>query len=550
MKKVRVRKKEKAMEEEEEMSRSLGGPVLALPLIAPRAGGDFRDVEGKLSLPSISENAEFSASNTDAPTMPPTMTVQAGFLSKAIKTDRVRQGGETVFPELVLSDQKELPLGSWSSLAKELPVDSSNDGRDISSGKTPTATGSNVLGGRGHPIPDDPNQDTVTGLHSSASTIVATSTQTTTITRRVIITTPKSASHFGSETTARSLAEGGISKGVQNGETEAGFLSGGGMEEETTPLSYFLPQGSALLDNRSSGRVDTANNNNNNDKDKGEHYKQAYIDSEKLRADDEENRIPETEQKNRHNTKYLPRNIGSLVKSARLKIDDDEKEKDSSSLEVKSSVRSNYVAPNKEVDTSGTSSLIRAKTSTQGTTTTTTTTTTITTITTTTQTAGVFQTYGKLKTPTRKALFKGKSSSTVGNLQESDNIGIGRDESFKPYPENQRKLTLINFRLSNDQSNANIENNFNEIDTDSGDKSKLGFIADNYLALRQKHKARSTTNKPRSTTSTTKTTTTTITTTTTTTTYRPPRRKTTDGQVLRKMVDILASSMIHHVVLY
>ena len=109
---------------------------------------------------------------------------------------------------------------------------------------------------------------------------------------------------------------------------------------------------------------------------------------------------------------------------------------------------------------------------------------------------------------------------------------------------------MINFRLSNDQSNANIENNFNEIDTDSGDKSKLGFIADNYLALRQKHKARSTTNKPRSTTSTTKTTTTTITTTTTTTTYRPPRRKTTDGQVLRKMVDILAPSMIHHVVLY
>ena len=77
MKKVRV-KKEKVLneekedekkEEEKEMSRSWGGPVLALPLIAPRPDDSFtdafRDVEEKLGLPSISKKGEFSASTAD-----------------------------------------------------------------------------------------------------------------------------------------------------------------------------------------------------------------------------------------------------------------------------------------------------------------------------------------------------------------------------------------------------------------------------------------------------------------------------------------------------
>merc|ERR1719507_2559546 len=90
-----VRKKEEDNEETEEekkeMSRSWGRPVLALPLIAPRpddsfSSDAFRDVEGKLGLPSISKKGEFSASITDAPAaaaavpMAPTMT--RGFLSQ------------------------------------------------------------------------------------------------------------------------------------------------------------------------------------------------------------------------------------------------------------------------------------------------------------------------------------------------------------------------------------------------------------------------------------------------------------------------------------
>ena len=234
VKKVRVKKEKVVKEEkkdeveEKEMNRSWGGPVLALPLIAPRPPHDsftdaFRDVEGKMGLPSISKKGEFSASITDAPAtavpMAPTMTKGGGgFLSDATaKTDLYGKGGVTVKQDvrvdLVLKNK--LPLKSWSPVAKRLPVDrtSDNSGGKTDYGERPT--GVHILGGR--PILTEQNQeDTVTGLHSS--TIVATSTQTTTKTRRVIITTPKPASKVGAETTGRSevLAGGGlvISKGV------------------------------------------------------------------------------------------------------------------------------------------------------------------------------------------------------------------------------------------------------------------------------------------------------------------------------------------------
>jgi hypothetical protein len=67
-----------------------------------------------------------------------------------------------------------------------------------------------------------------------------------------------------------------------------------------------------------------------------------------------------------------------------------------------------------------------------------------------------------------------------------------------------------------------LEERFNEIDGNIAGKDSLGFVGDNYLALRQKHKARSTTGSTFDTTTTT---------TTSTTTPRPPRIKTTDGQV-------------------
>ena len=77
VKKVRVKKEKvvKEVKEKEEKNRSWGGPVLALPLIAPRPDDSFsdafRDVEGKLGLPSISKKAEFSAAITTAPATPP-----------------------------------------------------------------------------------------------------------------------------------------------------------------------------------------------------------------------------------------------------------------------------------------------------------------------------------------------------------------------------------------------------------------------------------------------------------------------------------------------
>merc|ERR1719397_1766088 len=179
--------------------------------------------------------------------------------------------------------------------------------------------------------------------------------------------------------------------------------------------------------------------------------------------------------------------------------------------EIKSGVGSNETGePDEEVDTSGTSN--RAK-PTKISAATTSAITPATTPTTTKEEATSAAT-----TPTSTVWFQGRKSNSEAYLEESHNIETDQSFSHLSGTENQRKPPSIDSRLSHDQSNA-IEDTFNEIETDSGNKSKLGFIADNYLALRQKHKARSTTTKA------------TTATTTTTTTYRPPRRKTTNGQV-------------------
>ena len=185
--------------------------MLALPLIAPRPDDSFsdafRDVEGKLGLPWISKKAEFSAAITNAPAtapMPQTMTGGGGFLSEPAEIDPHEKGRVTVKQDVRVDPvlKNKLPLESWPPVAKGLPVDSTSAVGDNSVGETAYGTppGVHILGGR--PILAELNEDTVTGLHSSPSTVVATSTQTTTIMRRVIITTPKSASKLGAETTS------------------------------------------------------------------------------------------------------------------------------------------------------------------------------------------------------------------------------------------------------------------------------------------------------------------------------------------------------------
>merc|ERR1719192_432378 len=78
VKKVRVRKKVK------EENRSWGGPVLALPLIAPRPHDEhglsdqFRDVDEKLRLPTINKKGEFLPSITDAPAASTVPTMSGG----------------------------------------------------------------------------------------------------------------------------------------------------------------------------------------------------------------------------------------------------------------------------------------------------------------------------------------------------------------------------------------------------------------------------------------------------------------------------------------
>jgi len=393
--------------------------------------------------------------------MAPTMT--RGFLSQPalLKTDPGKgKGGVTVNPDVRvdLVHENKLPLlESWHTVANSLPVGSTSTVGDNSGGER-GYNGVDILGGR--PIPTEPDPDTVTGLHSpNASTIVATSTQTTTITRRVIITTRKSAAKLGTETSTRSeaLAGGqeGVSKGVQKGRTEAGVLSGSSAEE-TTPLSYFLPQGGALPDNRSSRRIATATDNNKNNN-SNNNNKEINSDSFGAAGDDEANRILQTSQTN-------PRNINEVneVKSSRLQIEEKKEEE----RRIKSSVGSNEEAPDsnegapdEKVDsTSGTSSSAEVTKTSTG---------------------------PASATTTSATKFHDKATTTTSSqssLQEK-----------------------INLRLSNDQSNA-IEETFNEIETERGSKSKLGFIADNYLALRQKHKARSTTTRPTTSTSTTTTT--------------------------------------------